>query len=134
MDLSRKTMFFWVFLTHCKLIIVLVRWTRGRWIWGNLPRCLLFWCCSPGDNYKKNCGQGKYTEYWRLIWFTVGPGPNRYLVHESLVEDPGFYASDGIMITELAMRCIQGELISVLPWRMLSSVWRGYKLFNFMAM
>ena len=36
--------------------------------------------------------------------------PNRYLVHESLVEDPGFYASDGIMITELAMRCIQREL------------------------
>lgn len=36
--------------------------------------------------------------------------PNRYLVHESLVEDPGFYASDGIMITELAMRCIQIEL------------------------
>ena len=40
---------------------------------------------------------------------------NSYLVHESLVEDPGFYASDGIMITELAMRCIRGELISVLP-------------------
>ena len=36
--------------------------------------------------------------------------PNRYVVHESLVEDPGFYASDGIMITELAMRCIQREL------------------------
>ena len=36
--------------------------------------------------------------------------PNRYLVHESLVEDTGFYASDGIMITELAMRCIQIEL------------------------
>ncbi|KAK7821118.1 putative serine/threonine-protein kinase pbl16 [Quercus suber] len=36
--------------------------------------------------------------------------PNRYLVHESLVEDPGFYASNGIMITELAMRCIQREL------------------------
>ncbi|KAK7821124.1 putative serine/threonine-protein kinase pbl10 [Quercus suber] len=36
--------------------------------------------------------------------------PNRYLVHESLVEDPGFYASDGISITELAMRCIQREL------------------------
>ena len=36
--------------------------------------------------------------------------PNRYLVHESLVEDLGFYAFDGIMITELAMRCIQREL------------------------
>ena len=36
--------------------------------------------------------------------------PNRYLVHESLVEDPGLYASDGIMITVLAMRCIQREL------------------------
>ncbi|KAF3942919.1 hypothetical protein CMV_030473 [Castanea mollissima] len=36
--------------------------------------------------------------------------PNHYLVHESLVEDPGFHASDGIMITELAMRCIQREL------------------------
>ena len=35
---------------------------------------------------------------------------NRYLVHESLVEDPGFYASDEIMITELALRCIQREL------------------------
>ena len=36
--------------------------------------------------------------------------PNRSFVHESLIEDPGFYASDGIMITELAMRCIQSEL------------------------
>ena len=36
--------------------------------------------------------------------------PNRSLVHESLVEDPGYYASDGILITELAMHCIQMEL------------------------
>ena len=36
--------------------------------------------------------------------------PNRSLVHESLVEDTGYYASDGIMIAELAMRCIQMEL------------------------
>ncbi|XP_075657572.1 putative serine/threonine-protein kinase PBL9 [Castanea sativa] len=36
--------------------------------------------------------------------------PNRSLVHDSLVEDPGYYASDGIMITELAMRCVQMEL------------------------
>ena len=74
----------------------------------------------------------KTTLVYRWAWRQYRP--NRYLVHESLVEDPGFYASDGIMITELAMRRIQRELISVLPWRMLSSVWRGYKLFNFMAM
>uniref|UniRef100_A0A7N2L6F0 Uncharacterized protein n=1 Tax=Quercus lobata TaxID=97700 RepID=A0A7N2L6F0_QUELO len=55
----------------------------------------------------------KTTLVYRWAWRQYRP--NRYLVHESLVEDPGFYASDGIMITELAMRCIQRELISVLP-------------------
>ena len=48
------------------------------------------------------------TLVYRWAWWQYRP--NRYLVHESLVEDPGFYASDGIMITELAMRCIQREL------------------------
>ncbi|XP_065637331.1 probable serine/threonine-protein kinase PBL12 [Quercus suber] len=44
------------------------------------------------------------------LWGWKQYRPNRSLVHESLVEDPGYYASDGIMITELAMRCIQMEL------------------------
>ena len=135
MDLSRKTMFFWVFLTHCKLIIDLSGGPEEGGFEVTYHDVIPFGVVLLGLITKRIVDREnilKTTLVYRWAWRQYRP--NRYLVHESLVEDHGFYASVGIMITELAMRCIQGELISVLPWRMLSSVWRGYKLFNFMAM
>lgn len=43
-------------------------------------------------------------------WASEKYNPGCSLVHESLVEDPGFYESDGRSITELGMSCIEFEL------------------------